>query len=103
MAVNAGIYQDGTATVVTHTTAVPLKSTKTLCYWATIYPFSTNAGTVRVANANHATITTDVGAPLVVGDSHVLWPVPGGLYDLNLIRVDSDNDNDGVKFVYAAL
>lgn len=93
---------DGTTTVATAGTPVPLLSVPTKADWVTIWPLSTNGGTIYIGGST-VLAATPRGAPLNVGDSLVLWPFATGAhgaYDLNAIKMDSTTSGDKVTFIY---
>ena len=91
----------GSATVTSSGSKVPLLSAPTKADWITIYPGTSNSGTIYVGGSN-VSASSDIGAPIGAGDAFVCWPFGNshGAYDLSLIYVDSTSSGDKVKFVY---
>lgn len=96
-------------------TAVPLKSTRTMASFCTIFPrvvgTTGNVGEIRLggdptrADNGGTSATKGIpqgsGMPLEPGDAGVLWPMGAVTpIDLNTVFIDADNNNDGVQFVW---
>ena len=98
----SGILKDGSATVAAHGTRVPLSATaKTMANWITFYAKAGNSGNIYIGGS---TVSSTSGAIMGQGDAFVTWPmVAFNAYDLNQIYIDSDNDGEGVQFVYTSI
>lgn len=91
---------DGTATVVTPGTKVPLTSVPTKADWVTVFT-GTAAGNLYVGGAT-VDASAGRGAPLTTGSANVFWPFGNshGAYDLSQIFIDSTSASDSVSFIY---
>lgn len=86
--------QDGTATVSTAGTRVPLSSTSTMCSQVTITAHESNTGTVVVgSNTVVAAVNGRRGTPLYSTQSVTL-----NINDLNKVYIDSTVSGDKVTF-----
>jgi hypothetical protein len=92
----ARIAHDGSATVTTAGTAVPLISSPTPCISVAICAKTTNTGVIAVGGATVvASASTRRGIPLSPGDS-----VSFDIADASQIYIDATVNGDGVTYTY---
>lgn|SRR3990167_4480624 len=89
---------DGSVTVTTAGTRVPLSDTSILCSWLQVQSKQDNTGKIFVGGV---TIATGRGACLeAAGDAQLLPHLNFNGYDLSTIYVDSAVDGEGVDLLY---
>jgi hypothetical protein len=89
---------DGTVTVTTAGTRVPLSATSILCSWVQVQSKQTNGGKIFVGGV---TIATGRGATLeTAGDAQLFPRLHFNGYDLSTIYVDSAVSGEGVDLLY---
>ena len=97
----AGILHDGSATVSSAGTPVPLSTTSVKCNWISIQPLAANTGAVYLGAS---TVTSTRGISLLVGDFGIAYPMLAFAgYDLSTIYIDGATNGNGVQFIYTVI
>ncbi len=95
-----GVVHNGSKTVTTSGTPVPLSATKVMCNWILMHPLAANTGIIYIGGS---TVTSTSGVAMGVGNSDVLWPSAGSnMYDLSTIYIDASVSGEGIQFIYTS-